>query len=72
MATTLWVKSDCPHCAAFRAELDRSGEPYTEIDIERQPHLVPELLKLTGRVRVVPVCVKGTRIEIAPKGGTTF
>ena len=45
---------------------------FEEIDVGREPHLVPELLKLTGRVRVVPVLVSGTRIEVAPRGGTRF
>ncbi|TFH27098.1 MAG: hypothetical protein E4H00_09850 [Myxococcales bacterium] len=72
MATTLWVKGGCRHCDDLREELLRSGEPFTEIDIEKQPHLVPELLKLTNRVRIVPVRVSGIRIEIAPQGGTTF
>jgi hypothetical protein len=33
---------------------------------------VPELLKLTGRKRIVPVFVDGTKIEVAPDGGSAF
>jgi glutaredoxin len=72
MASTLWVKSGCPRCDELRRALLEEGEAFEEIDVDRSPHLVPELLKLTGRVRIVPVLVRGTRIEVAPFGGTTF
>ena len=72
MAATLWVKSDCPHCDALRRELAERAVAVEEIDIERNPHLIPELLKLTGRRRIVPVLVLGTRVDVAPHGGSTF
>jgi hypothetical protein len=37
-----------------------------------RPECIPELVKLTGKRRVVPVVVDGTRIEVAPHGGTEF
>jgi hypothetical protein len=42
------------------------------IDIDASPHCVPELLKLTGRKRIVPVFVDGTKVEVAPDGGSPF
>ena len=72
MAITLWVKSDCPYCDALKRDLAERGVAYEEIDVERDAHLVPELLKLTGRRRIVPVLVHGTRIEVAPHGGSAF
>ena len=72
MANTLWVKADCPHCDELRRELAGRGLAVEEIDIERNPHLIPELLKITGRRRIVPVLVLGTRIEVAPRGGSAF
>lgn len=72
MAITLWVKADCPYCDALKRDLSERGIAYEEIDIERDAHLIPELLKLTGRRRIVPVLVHGTRIEIAPHGGSSF
>jgi glutaredoxin len=56
----------------MKRELTERGIEYEEIDVERDPHLVPELLKLTGRRRIVPVLVLGTRIEVAPHGGSKF
>jgi hypothetical protein len=50
----------------------KQGVEFEEIDVERDVHLVPELLKLTGKRRVVPVLVRGTRIEVAPRGGSAF
>ena len=72
MATTLWVKSDCPYCDAIKRDLAERGISYEEIDVERDAHLIPELLKLTGRRRIVPVLVHGGHIEVAPRGGSAF
>ena len=72
MTGTLWVKPDCPYCDELRRELSSRGISVREIDVTRNPHLIPELLKLTTRRRVVPVLVLGTRIEVAPRGGSTF
>ena len=59
-------------CAAARADLERRGVPYTEIDITRHPERIPELLKLTGGRRVVPVIVDGMQVRVAPSGGDAF
>jgi glutaredoxin len=72
MANTLWTKPGCPHCEELRRELRERGVAVEEIDIEKNPHLVPELLKITGRRRIVPVLVLGTQIEVAPRGGSSF
>jgi glutaredoxin 3 len=69
---TLYTITDCPYCAAKRTELARRSAPYTEIDVGAHPERIPELLKLTGGRRMVPVIVAGTRIEIAPDGGSAF
>jgi hypothetical protein len=42
-----------------------------EVDVDASPHLVPELLKLTGGRRIVPVVVEGASIRVAPAGGTS-
>lgn len=69
---TLYTIGNCALCAAARAELERRAATYTEIDITAHPERIPELLKLTGGRRVVPVIVTGVRIEIAPSGGREF
>ena len=72
MANTLWTKAGCPYCDELRRELRARGVDVEEIDIEKNLHLLPELLKLTGKRRIVPVLVFGTKIEIAPRGGSAF
>lgn len=69
MATTFYVKSGCPYCQAMREDLDDRGAEYNEINVKETPEIVPELLKLTGGRRIVPVLVDGDRVEIAPDGG---
>lgn len=71
-AVLLYVRPDCPHCDALRAELAARGVRVTEIDVARQKGRIPELLKLTGGRRVVPVVVEGGVVAVAPRGGTTF
>jgi glutaredoxin 3 len=69
---TLYTMAGCPLCAAARAELEGRGATWTEIDLTAHPERIPELLKLTGGRRVVPVIVAGTRVEVAPAGGREF
>jgi glutaredoxin len=56
----------------MKRDLSERGVAFEEIDVERNVHLLPELLKLTGRRRIVPVLVHGTRIVVAPHGGSSF
>ena len=69
MAATLYVKTGCPYCAALRDRLQAERKPFSEINVLDQPERVPELLKLSGGERIVPVFVDGGRVEVAPDGG---
>jgi glutaredoxin 3 len=69
---TLYTTTDSTFCAAARADLEDRGVPYTEIDVTRNPERIPELLKLTGGRRIVPVIVDGAQIRVAPSGGDAF
>jgi len=68
----LYVKAGCARCNAKRAELAGRGVAVREIDVERRPEVVPELLKLTAGRRVVPVVVEGGKVSVAPDGGSEF
>ena len=68
----LYTTSGCPHCEAMRAALAARGVVVDEIDVGVRRELVPELLKLTGGRRVVPVVVEDGKILVAPDGGTAF
>jgi glutaredoxin len=72
MPAVLYTTAGCPHCDAMRARLDADGVAFREVDVGREPEVIPELLKLTRGRRVVPVVVCGGRIEIAPHGGSSF
>lgn len=72
MAITLYTIPSCPFSDALREQLKQRGAPFTEVDVQARPERLPELAKLTGRRRIVPVLVDGTRILVAPEGGTTF
>ena len=69
MATTLYTKTGCPYCAAKRKDLTTRGVSFVEINLTERPEAIPEVLKLTGGERVVPVIVDGSTVSIAPEGG---
>jgi glutaredoxin 3 len=68
----LYTMAGCPFCCSKRRELEARGVAYVEIDISERPERIPELLKLTGGRRIVPVIVEGTEISVAPEGGRDF
>jgi glutaredoxin len=68
----LYTRRGCPYSDAKRTELQRGGVILREIDVSERPEVIPELLKLTGGRRIVPVVVEGSRIAVAPDGGSPF
>jgi len=68
----LYSRAGCPHCDALRAALAARGAVVDEIDVGVRREAIPELLKLTGGRRVVPVVVDGGKILVAPDGGSSF
>ncbi len=69
---TLYVHGGCERCRVLRERLDADGRRYRLVDLAESPQVTPELLKLTGGRRIVPVLVDGVHIEVAPEGGTEF
>jgi glutaredoxin len=72
MRVTLYTRDGCAHCARVRAELVASGDRVTEVNLSREPQAMTEFLKVTAGERIVPVVVRGTKIDVAPGGGTRF
>ena len=72
MVVTIYTRGDCPFSVALKKRLDAEGTHYSEVDLSREPRAIPELVKLTGGERVVPVLVDGGVIRVAPEGGTKF
>ena len=58
----LYTIAGCPRCDAKRAELASAGVAFREIDVGRDPQVIPELLKLTRGRRIVPVVVRAGRM----------
>ena len=68
----LYSRAGCPHCDELRATLTARGAVVDEIDVGVRREAIPELLKLTGGRRIVPVVVDGGSILVAPDGGSVF
>jgi len=69
---TLYTRDGCAYCARQRVAIAARGDALTEVNLSREPQAMTEFLKLTGGRRIVPVLVRGGRIEVAPDGGTEF
>lgn len=69
---TLYTRDGCEHCARQRDAIVAAGDTVSEVNLTREPQAMPEFLKLTGGRRIVPVLVRGGKIEVAPDGGTEF
>jgi glutaredoxin len=69
---TLYTIGGCPYCARVRESLEIARRSYTEIDVGMRRERLPELLKLTGGRRVVPVMVDDAGVAVAPEGGSEF
>lgn len=69
---TLYTRDGCAHCARKREAVLAAGDRLVEVNLSHEPQAMTEFLKLTGGRRVVPVLVRGGRIEVAPDGGTEF
>ncbi|MDG2305933.1 MAG: glutaredoxin family protein [Candidatus Binatia bacterium] len=67
---TLYTKDGCVHCDRQRDLLRGSDDRVEEVNLTQSPQAMNELLKLTGGRPIVPVIVRGARIEVAPDGGS--
>jgi glutaredoxin len=70
--TIVYTRDGCPACARLKEALGAAGERYVEVNLSREPQAMTELLKLTAGRRIVPVVVRGGKIEVAPGGSTEF
>lgn len=69
---TVYVCRGSRACDELLKDLARLDRPVRVLDVVANPELVPELLKLTGGRRIVPVMVDAGRVSIAPEGGDAF
>jgi mycoredoxin len=62
MEVTIYVTDWCPYCRIARAAFERSGIPYHEVNIERQPELAASVEEWNGGYRTVPTFRVGNEI----------
>lgn len=65
----IYTHPDCSFSAAAKMDYRRSKTAYTEIDLAKQPDLIPALLELTNGERITPVIVNNGEVTIGYKGG---
>jgi len=53
MYSTAW----CGYCRRLKAQLDRAGVPYEEIDIEADPQAAEYVMTINGGNQTVPTVV---------------
>jgi glutaredoxin len=56
--TIIYVQPDCPYCSAAIRELESRGEPFTVIDVHKDPQGRERLARLTADTMLVPVIVE--------------
>lgn len=53
----MYATGTCPYCVRARKLLEKKGVQYTEIRVDRDPSLWPEMEKLSGRSTVPQIFV---------------
>ena len=51
---TIYTKAYCPYCVRAKSVLDNKGVNYTEIRIDDQPELRPQMIERAGGRTTVP------------------
>ena len=51
---TVYSRSWCPYCVRAKALLDAKGVDYVEVDLDREPERLAEMLTRSGGRRTVP------------------
>lgn len=54
---TMYTTASCPFCVRARILLDKKGVAYTDIRIDEQPEIRPEMERLSGRSSVPQIFI---------------
>lgn len=54
---TMYTTASCPFCVRARILLDKKGVAYTDIRIDDQPEIRPEMERLSGRSSVPQIFI---------------
>ncbi|UCE24064.1 MAG: glutaredoxin family protein [Candidatus Zixiibacteriota bacterium] len=66
---TIYIKQDCPYCAAAKQHYTDQGKDFEEVDINATPGAKDKVLELTGGQRIVPVIVEDGKVTAGFGGG---
>lgn len=58
---TIYTKAYCPYCVRAKSVLDNKGVSYTELRIDEQPELRPQMIERAGGRSTVPQIFIGDR-----------
>ena len=58
----IYTKKVCPYCVRAKDLFDRKGWAYTEIDLDKEPGKIKEMLELSKRRTVPQIFIKGQHI----------
>lgn len=61
-SVTVYTSEDCPYCAMIKMFLTTNGIPFTEVDVEKEPDVMLELISKTGQFGVPQTEVDGNFI----------
>ena len=65
---TIYTHPECDYSQAAKADVERDGIPFTEIDVTVSPGAIAELERLTGGERITPVIVEGELVTVGYGG----
>lgn len=54
---TIYTTATCPYCVRARNLLDKKGVAYTELRVDEQPALRPEMEQRSGRTSVPQIFI---------------
>ena len=66
---TIYTKPGCPFCAKDKQDLEERGVPYKELNIEDNPKVAEEVMRLSGGQGIVPILITGAEVKVGFGGG---
>ncbi len=61
---TIYIKPNCPYCAAAKEHYTKSGIPFKKVNVRESQESLQEMLSVSGGRRSVPVIVEDGKATI--------
>ena len=65
---TVYSTLGCGYTDKLKAQLDRDGVEYEEVNLSLHPHRWPEVESVTDGIRISPVMIDGEEVTIGFNG----